>query len=129
MIAEIFPELYDIPGRRVLNPGANARRMVHSANWVAKWYWSMSGRNSRAINSPFVECCPWLQHFTPLTGSAVPGDKSVAFVEPLRLPGNRMDQNCADAGMDERLADRLVGVAVAGVLAHDRDAAGLGQGA
>ena len=27
MIAEIFPELYDIPRRRVLNPGANARRM------------------------------------------------------------------------------------------------------
>jgi apolipoprotein N-acyltransferase len=28
---------------------------------------------------PFVESCPWLQNFTPLTGSASPGDRFVAF--------------------------------------------------
>lgn len=28
---------------------------------------------------PFVESCPWLQNFTPLTGSASPGDRFVEF--------------------------------------------------
>ncbi len=29
--------------------------------------------------TPLVEYCPWLQHFTPLTGNAASGDKCVAF--------------------------------------------------
>jgi len=29
--------------------------------------------------TPFVEYCPWLQHFTPLTGSAAAGDRAAAF--------------------------------------------------
>jgi apolipoprotein N-acyltransferase len=29
--------------------------------------------------TPFIEYCPWLKHFTPLTGSAAAGDKAVAF--------------------------------------------------
>jgi apolipoprotein N-acyltransferase len=29
--------------------------------------------------TPLVETCSWLRHFTPLTGNAAPGDKSVAF--------------------------------------------------
>jgi apolipoprotein N-acyltransferase len=28
---------------------------------------------------PFVESCPWLQNFTPLTGNASPGDQFMAF--------------------------------------------------
>ncbi len=39
---------------------------------------------------PFVEYAPWLQHFTPLTGSATPGNGPVAFeLEYSEAPASR----------------------------------------
>jgi apolipoprotein N-acyltransferase len=71
--------------------GVNTRRFGHDRQWS---YTSAAyvGRNGTLLGRydknhlvvfgeymPFAESLPWLEHFTPLTGSAAPGDRFVAW--------------------------------------------------
>ena len=64
--------------------GADGERCYNSAAYVGR-DGALLGRYDKmhlvmfGEYTPFVEYCPWLRHFTPLTGSAAAGDQPVAF--------------------------------------------------
>jgi len=96
MMLQIAKRL-DVPmilGVDVYHFGANSEQCYNSAVYVDR-DGKLLGRYEKnhlvmfGEYTPFVEYFPWLKHFTPLTGNATPGDKSVAFdVGDIRVAPN-----------------------------------------
>ena len=74
--------------------GPSGQRCFNSAAYIAR-DGRLLGRYDKmhlvlfGEYTPFVEYCPWLQNFTPLTGNAAPGDRPAAFdLNGIRLAPN-----------------------------------------